>query len=297
MAGMPRQASSPTTVAAFAAASLKDRLSQVHRRLQRAAAQGMDEHEPIHQFRVATRRARSALELLAPLLHEKRSRWFERKLKKLRHAAGAARDLDLCRLRFSHHKTDLPAGVTSALLERRRRAQRKLERLAERWDDKRWKKKQADLIDTSEIAGTGAQPLPDFAPTALQPILSEFVKAVQSPDRSARQLHALRVAGKQLRYALELLSPALPKRACTNLQQQLERLQDQLGEMNDYATIAEVLDLLIADVSRGKARRWLKEERQRVRESFSERRAKFLRGWTAKERQRWEKLCERCASS
>jgi CHAD domain-containing protein len=287
---MARRKSPPQNVRQFAATALTERLATVQRRLRKAAKKS--DHEPIHQLRVATRRAKMALAAFAPLLANKRRRWFEKQLKKLRRAAGEARDVDICRLRFARHKTELPKGVEAALTKQRRRAQEKIERLEKQFDAKAWKKKQQDLLS----ATTDAQPLADFALQALQPMLTAFIKAVKSPDRSARQLHALRIAGKQLRYALELLGPVIRKRACKVLLTQLERLQDILGDINDYATIVGLLDDLLEDVSGGKARKWLKAERMRVRESFSERRAKFLRGWTARERLRWEKLCAKCGA-
>jgi CHAD domain-containing protein len=292
---MPRKLAPPKTVTAFATSSLRERLLSVQRRLRKAVQQNEDQHEPIHQLRVSTRRARTALEVFAPLLANKRKDWFEKKLRKLRHAAGDLRDLDICRLRFARHKTELPKGVESELDKQRGRAQKKIEQLAKKYDDKGWKKRLGQLI--SNPTPDGEDYLSAFANSVIEPFLGEFLKAVKSPDRSARQLHALRIAGKQLRYALELLAPVLRKRSCTNLLAQLEALQDILGEMNDYDTIAEVLDDLLKKVSGGKARKWLKAERQRVRESFSERRAKFLRGWTERERKRWEMLCEKCSAS
>ncbi len=49
----------------------------------------------MHQLRVATRRAQSALRLFADALPRRRSRWWNRQLKRVRKTSGRVRDLDV----------------------------------------------------------------------------------------------------------------------------------------------------------------------------------------------------------
>jgi adenylate cyclase len=54
-------------------------------------------------------------------------------------------------------------------------------------------------------------------------------------------LHALRIAIKRLRYALEFFGPLLPRRSYADTARQLAGLQDTLGQLNDLANAGAVL--------------------------------------------------------
>jgi CHAD domain-containing protein len=69
-------------------------------------------------------------------------------------------------------------------------------------------------------------------------IVAFFAKA----DRKLHnddEIHALRIEGKKLRYALEIFAPALPARARARCQESLERLQKTLGDFTDHAAAAD----------------------------------------------------------
>src|SRR5690606_27123407 len=102
------------------------------------------------------------------------------------------------------------------------------------------------------------QPMTTFAQLALAPIVAEFTTALSSPERSAEHLHELRVAGKHLRYALELLEGALPSRLRASLLAQLEKLQEVLGDLNDMATAEVLVGDLAASTDERSVKRWLK---------------------------------------
>jgi CHAD domain-containing protein len=57
-------------------------------------------------------------------------------------------------------------------------------------------------------------------------------------SQDVKQLHALRIAAKHLRYALEILEPEGAKR----LLAELKRVQQTLGEMNDAFVAADYLE-------------------------------------------------------
>ena len=60
-----------------------------------AAKNADDDVEYVHQLRVASRRAMAVLEIFDAMLPRKRSKWLTRQLKRIRKAAGDARDLDV----------------------------------------------------------------------------------------------------------------------------------------------------------------------------------------------------------
>src|SRR3954452_1710302 len=73
--------------------SLELRLSAVARWLPLAAHLAEHDVEHVHRLRVATRRACAALKLYKELLPQKPGHWLKRRVRKIRKAAGDARDL------------------------------------------------------------------------------------------------------------------------------------------------------------------------------------------------------------
>jgi CHAD domain-containing protein len=296
---MVRRQDSPPLVGAVAANEIKQRLAVVARQLRRAAKASHHEPEPIHQLRVACRRGRATLEFFATALPQRKAEWFLRKLRKLRKAADEARNLDVYRQRLEQQKVKPSAEVASLLEKRRVAAQKPLRKLDKQLRvSKRWQRKQRQLLkkvrSSRKRAAVLEQTFAAFVPVALSPVLGEFAAALESPGQSAKRLHALRVAGKHLRYALELLEPALPKRLRTSLLAQLKRLQDVLGEINDAAT-AEGLLAELAQAADGEALRWLQEQRKQEHAAFNAGRARFWRSWTQKERLKWQAALKQCA--
>lgn len=275
-----------------------EQLSLVLRRLSKAATAPADKPELIHRVRVATRRARAALDLYAPVLPPKHAKWFLRKLSKLRKAADETRNLDVFLVRMHEEGTELPAVVGELIATFRKRSQRPLIKLEQRLTrDHRWQKKCRDLLSrigkSKASAEVAKQPIKTFAPTALAPLLDEFRAALTTKDRSAAQLHRLRIAGKKLRYAVELVKPSLPKRLTSLVLTHLERMQAVLGDLNDLATADDLVSRLAEQADKRSARQWFKAQRKRERVAFSQARAKFLRTWTPQERQKWQDWVDR----
>src|SRR5262245_29676581 len=74
--------------------SLQNRFAAVVHYLTRAAKTPND-IESVHQLRVWTRRATAALRLYEDFLPRRRSAWMGKQLKRIRRAAGQARDCDV----------------------------------------------------------------------------------------------------------------------------------------------------------------------------------------------------------
>src|SRR5919204_6722773 len=71
------------------------RLEAVRDYLARALSDSDKDPEYVHQLRVATRRARAALDIFAPCLPAKTYKTAKKHLKGIRRAAGEARDWDV----------------------------------------------------------------------------------------------------------------------------------------------------------------------------------------------------------
>src|SRR5437879_5070487 len=84
-----------TPVADAARRVLTVRLEAVRDYLPLALHEPDKDPEYVHQLRVATRRARAALDIFAPCLPPKVHKAAKKRLRRIRRAAGAARDWDV----------------------------------------------------------------------------------------------------------------------------------------------------------------------------------------------------------
>lgn len=239
-------------------------LSQRCRRLRRAArrcASALDEPEAVHQVRVATRRMDAALSLFAPLLSPRRTRKLCKRLRGLRRAARPVRDCDVLLQRLSpgpppkspavsdDHDDQPPtvadpdvAGVVAALAGQRARAADALTPELDRCSRK-WLRQRVRRLRRSARWRSSEQE-PGFAEAIsllAAPALTAFAASGECDLSDANALHRFRLAGKRLRYTLEVLHDATQSGEATALEERLKGWQQQLGAINDHATAADLL--------------------------------------------------------
>lgn len=205
--------------------------------------------EQLHQARVATRRLREALPLVAP---GARGRKMERTVRRLTRALGPVRELDVALLTLDELEKsgDVPASALAKLRQvirtERLRLHREMRHTVERVDLDKLKKRAARAAHKGRSrleGGRVADPkrLADARQRAarraerLQAAI-ENAAGIYLPDR----LHEVRIALKKLRYALELTNELSGSRATARVRT-LKEAQDLLGRMND-------LEVLIARV-------------------------------------------------
>lgn len=226
-------------VADAARASLALRLREVRHFLKRAAWQTAEDVEHVHQLRVASRRATAALQLYAELLPEKQARSWKKRLRRVRRAAGAARDCDVLMAHFER----CPAGparkpILVLLEQARTEAQQPIvDEATQLLRGRRWRKHARRL--RAELRGAvgepADQPLASWAHGKLRDHVQAFLEAVPPPEADTGQLHRFRIQAKKLRYAAELLAAVMPPSLRSDVYPQVVVLQDQLGEINDAA--------------------------------------------------------------
>jgi inorganic triphosphatase YgiF len=207
-----------------------------------------DVHAPeyVHQARVALRRMRSAVRLL----DRKHDDFPETLAVELRWAArllGDARDWDVLL------GETLPKLLAAAPRELGDQVKATLARAREQRDAARTSVIAA--LDTSRFARMALQlqvwtmtpppkgrTLKRLAPRALGKAHRRLFNAAQffaalSPERR----HRVRILAKRLRYALDVLSVALPREATERYVAALAELQDILGELNDLVVAQSAL--------------------------------------------------------
>jgi len=293
---------------------LERRLWAVEHLLPPAVEKAGEDVEHIHRFRVATRRADAALRAFEPCIKRSKFDKATRRLRRLRQAAGNARICDVHQRLFACMR-DSAAEAESRFYDEllawnatcRKRAQKAVAAAADRHPAGKLASLRSRLIGSLRVrdviaapdgaepaadgAGNGQAPAPrfvDLARTTLPRIASAFRLAGDADLTLLGNLHALRIAGKRLRYALEVFRPCLGE-DFTATYDLVKSLQDELGEINDAH---EVL-LRIADfVAPGEAgvhqarghdawRDAAADSLKRFHQQRDERAARFLEHWRA----------------
>ena len=237
------------------AAFLDRRVEELREHVPKAVRSG--DVTAIHQARVTTRRLRAALDLLEPLLPEQPRRRFARALRRLRRTLGPSRDVDvmlahLPDLRPKRGPCDAVDWLQQRLTERRgalARERAKTVKVSQvRGELDGWaalSQRVARAQDEAhELLLTIAPRLTnDFAEQSTRVARLDLERSCEA----AEDVHALRVAGKIVRYMLELAEPAgvaLPK----GVLRKFKKLQDALGLWHDYAALGEqVLRFAVRD--------------------------------------------------
>jgi CHAD domain-containing protein len=210
---------------------------------------GKGDERALHRTRVASRRLRELLPVLQ--LEGKVAGELGRRLRKVIQRLGRIRELDVTLMLVEELKTtgDYDAEalerVGSAIRQERERAR---EELLARWparEIRRVGSKLADLADTLESSDNRSQAVTRGLRWAVDARIhrrgSELKAAIEDagavylPER----LHAVRIALKKFRYAVELASEiASDKRLRADLRL-LKRNQDLLGRWHDRQVLIE----------------------------------------------------------
>lgn len=224
--------------AEVAVRSLRGRLDAVRDYLRRAAT-GSDEPENFHQLRVWARRSESALDLYADLLPRRRARRLRRTIRQVRRAAGRVRDCDV----FGKRTAGPPDQWPAWLRNKRARAVRRFMACRRRV---RWgqglRRRIVRLLDrTTEQNADRMEQFADRARVRLRPLVEAFFHSAPDEQCGDDVLHRFRLAGKDLRYAMELLAPAFAPGFRDELYPVLGVLQEKLGAINDISAAARRL--------------------------------------------------------
>lgn len=231
-------------VADAAAISLSARLAPVAHWLALAAGKGEQDIEFVHQLRVSTRRAAAALVLYRDFVASGKRRWLEKRLKKIRKAAGAARDLDVLALRLRNEFGDDPGAeaLLATLASARADAQPPIRKIYDRIREKeRFTRKSYRLVEDTRVRGeegargSDADRFEAWAQAELREAGRRFFNAMPHDMGDVAALHEFRIEAKALRYAMELLAPAFGPEMRKTHYRVVEEVQERLGEINDLA--------------------------------------------------------------
>lgn len=204
------------------------------------------EPEFVHQARVALRRLRSALKLFAPILPPDFVQAYGQTWQTLATALGEARNWEVFLgetlppvvATFDKHRAT--RRLHTAAQKRARAARRDIVRLLS-------VREYPCLIVEFTAAiyalhDIRALALTDFACERLAAHARKARKLAERLEQlSADERHAMRIAFKKLRYALEFFAPLLAEKKLAPYLATLTELQDKLGQINDHVTAENLL--------------------------------------------------------
>jgi CHAD domain-containing protein len=257
---MSKKASQPEDFEGYVARQLGELKANAPAALKRSPKKA------VHRARVATRRLGTALRLVGPLVDEAKVRRMRKACKALRRALGDIRDVDV-----------LQSLLSSDTLGDHAR------RLTERTFDLRRRSAVQNAVDAlnKDKLRLICHPRPPFL-RAIGKVAAAMAWAVsqtlhrQLDDFAAKakrkpvDFHALRVAGKELRYLLEI-AVACGRLVDTQAIAVFADIQKTLGSWHDDALYAEQLCSLAAEPGRCEAEPELADELIRAAAAASRR--------------------------
>ncbi len=92
-------------------------------------------------------------------------------------------------------------------------------------------------------------------------------------------MHRFRIAGKKLRYAIELLAPAFAETLRTQAYPFVQELQDRLGKINDLASAQARLKRWLEHADGPEDAAYLQEMLSQEQRRLDQRRSEFLAWW------------------
>jgi CHAD domain-containing protein len=202
--------------------------------------------EVVHKARVATRRLRSDLRTLLPLLDEDWAQSLRDHVKWLGDELGSVRDADVLVARLRRDAAQLPDEDREAaeevidLFDAQTTAAR--QRLQAVMHEKRYVELLDELVGAAadpRLSPEGDLPAADVLPKLVARPWKKLRKAVDSLPNEADDdaLHKIRIKAKRCRYAAEAIAPVFGK-TVARFAKRVEALQTVLGELHD-AVVAE----------------------------------------------------------
>ena len=224
--------------------------------------------EFLHDFRVALRRARSALSEMGQVFPPEVTDRFEKVLVTVGRISNPLRDLDVYLQDESNHKAMLPAALHNDIdplfKYLRKERTRAFRDLVQHLRSKKYRKGMGtwrtflnEKFENSLAAPDAGLPIGEMARIR---ILRKYRRIVEKGNSALvnpkdKKLHLLRLACKELRYLLEFFASMFPREKVDVVIQQLKKLQDLLGHFNDLRIQEEYLLSVAGELPRrGKTR-------------------------------------------
>ena len=279
------------SVACIGRRALGARLQRMSHYLRLAVRRSETEIENVHQLRVFSRRAAAALEIFEDWLPTRRGRWIAKQVKKVRRAAGEARDLDVLLMRWTDRASQMPAAQSDLLIghvrDMRREAQRPIRKIRKKLRRKRFDG-QVDKFLKRLRNRAGEDPCGErflcVARVALSQLVVPYLAAGDGELNDVEALHAFRIQGKQVRYAMEIFAGAFDAEFRTEVYPLVVALQERLGAINDHVTAGAYLIQWHGETEDASLQEAFGTARLHEQQALALARQEFLAWWTSERR-------------
>ena len=225
--------------------------------------------EAIHRMRVASRRLATGLDVFKPCLPKKKSRAWRDEVRKVTIALGKARDLDIQIAELTDLYNDqldakFKPGYNRLILrlkQDRTKAQKKVNKTVFKLNESQALEEMILWFEKHFEPDLALEPYPpsvfQMAHQAITNALDAFLRHQDfiASDADSDKLHAMRIAGKRLRYTMEIFAPIYGG-ALAPFIISMKNIQDILGEFHD------------ADVWVSWLPKFVEKERARIEDYF-----------------------------
>lgn len=227
--------------------------------------------EFLHDFRVACRRARSAVGQFKGVFDASTTQRLRQDLGNLGTMTNRVRDLDVYLLSRAAYRAKLPEAHRDAIeplfdrLQRDRQQafhslKRKLRaktytKLMTQWETFVNAETAETASATSTTGPNAARPIRKVAQKRLSKLCGRVVDSgrLLLAEEDEERMHELRIDCKKLRYALEFTSSLFPPPAIAPVLRHLRKLQDVLGDFHDCCVQQETLATYAAHFAEAEA--------------------------------------------
>ena len=207
-----------------------------------------EDPEAIHDMRVASRRLQEILQVVLP--NTKALRRLHRDIRDTRRAQADTRDLDVITAHLRNRreratKDDLAGGMgllLADLVSRRKKAQLSLRKNLARLDLRPMQSHLVGVVQNVLIESLNTSPIAARIVDTLDGRDRAFREAVAVAHDTlgANDLHNARIAGKKLRYILELVD-RVEMGDLKDRVREFREIQESLGKWHDLEVLEEVL--------------------------------------------------------
>lgn len=207
----------------------------------REAADGDLSVKSLHELRIACRRAEACLGLCEDAADCEAWRWMTRQLKSFRRVCNDARDGDVLSKWLQRRLGAAGKPLRRVLHDHRAEVQPEITKIARRVCKDHAFERRARRVLKQLRASEQAGEIARICGVRLFAEVSCFVSSLPANRDEVSALHRLRIVGKRVRYASELVTEIWPDVALNELNEHLHALQDRLGAIHDRTVGANYL--------------------------------------------------------
>lgn len=198
-----------------------------------------DDIDTVHDARVASRRLKAAMDLLGPVISKRSRRPFEKIIRRLRKRLGNLRDTDVMLEHLSKIKSSRHEPAVKWMKEQLELSRQDVKtRAADKLPEARVLAKLGTWWGLRQEIAAAGEAVGSMLAESVHLQLDAFAEQAGKMTESGGDPHQFRIAGKSLRYTLEMAQEHGIKLARPVLSS-FKRIQTALGLWHDYIVLTQ----------------------------------------------------------